>query len=85
MAFLFLALGFTLHGPTGPKPSLIHVGGGSSLAAAFLTGSNAIAGILDRSNSFFLIPVMHFPWSDKGREMRDDKKGSVDDSAGLTV
>lgn len=31
---------------------------------------NALAGIADSSNSFFLIPVAHFPWSDKGREKR---------------
>lgn len=35
---------------------------------------NALAGIADPSNSFFLIPVAHFPWSDKGRERR----GKVD-------
>lgn len=22
------------------------------------------------SNSFFTVPVFHFPWSDKGRELR---------------
>ena len=38
---------------------------------------NALAGIADPSNSFFLIPVVHFPWSDKGREQR----GKVDNSA----
>lgn len=37
---------------------------------------NALAGIADPSNSFFLIPVAHFPWSDKGRE----KRGKVDNS-----
>ena len=31
---------------------------------------NALAGIADTSNSFFLIPVAHFPWSEKGREER---------------
>lgn len=30
----------------------------------------------DSSNSFFLVPVLHFPWSDKGRELR----GKVDNS-----
>lgn len=30
----------------------------------------------DSSNSFFVIPVAHFPWSDKGRE----KRGKVDNS-----
>lgn len=31
----------------------------------------------DSSNSFFLVPVVHFPWSVKGRE----KRGKVDNSA----
>lgn len=28
------------------------------------------------SNSFFLIPVFHFPWSEKGREARLTKQAS---------
>jgi hypothetical protein len=30
----------------------------------------------DSSNSFVLVPVAHFPWSEKGRE----KRGKVDNS-----
>jgi hypothetical protein len=30
----------------------------------------------DPSNSFFIIPVAHFPWSDVGRE----KRGKVDNA-----
>lgn len=41
------------------------------------TRYNAFAGIADTSNSFFLVPVAHFPWSDKGRE----KRGKVDNDA----
>lgn len=37
---------------------------------------NAFAGMADSSNSFFLVPVAHFPWSEKGRE----KRGKVDNS-----
>lgn len=29
---------------------------------------NAIAGITDKTNSFFIIPVIHFPWSAKPEE-----------------
>lgn len=49
---------------------LIKAGGVFGLLAAFLAWYNALAGLSDRSNSFFLIPVAHFPWSDKGRERR---------------
>jgi hypothetical protein len=31
---------------------------------------NAFAGIADSSNSFFLPPVVHFPWSEKRRSAR---------------
>jgi len=45
-------------------------GGYFGLFAAFMAWYNALAGIADDSNSFFVIPVAHFPWSDKGRERR---------------
>lgn len=28
------------------------------------------------SNSFYSVPVIHFPWSDKGRELRLQKSRS---------
>ncbi|GAM89383.1 hypothetical protein ANO11243_074200 [Dothideomycetidae sp. 11243] len=72
LAFLMLGIGY-LH---GGNASLIKAGGVFGLLAAFLAWYNALAGIADSSNSFFVIPVAHFPWSDKGREMR----GKVDNS-----
>lgn len=36
-----------------------------------------MAGIAEPSNSFFAIPVAHFPWSEKGR----DRKKKKDDDA----
>lgn len=38
------------------------------LITAFIAWWNAMAGMLERSNSFFMIPVMHFPWSEKVRQ-----------------
>lgn len=75
MAFLLLAIGYLKHSDGAPNGSLIKAGGGFALAAAFLAWYNALAGIADTSNSFFIIPVAHFPWSEKGRE----KRGKVDD------
>ena len=37
---------------------------------------NGLANAIDNSNSFFLIPVFHFPWSEKGRENRLAKTSS---------
>jgi len=70
LAFLFLGVGYLQADAAGPKTTLIKAGGYFGLFAAFLAWYNALAGIADNSNSFFVIPVAHFPWSDKGRELR---------------
>lgn len=71
LAFLFLGLGHLYANSLGAsRLSLIKAGGYFGLFAAFLAWYNALAGIADDSNSFFVIPVAHFPWSVKGRERR---------------
>jgi len=71
LAFLFLSLGHLYADDKGATSTpLIKAGGYFGLFAAFLAWYNALAGIADDSNSFFVIPVAHFPWSVKGRERR---------------
>jgi succinate-acetate transporter protein len=72
LAFLMLACGeyATNNGAAKSAVQLTKAGGGFGMLAAFLAWYNAFAGIADSSNSFFLIPVFHFPWSEKGREAR---------------
>lgn len=70
MAFLLLGVGYLNWDAKGPNPSCIKAGGYFGLFASFLAWYNALAGIADTGNSFFIIPVAHFPWSAKGREMR---------------
>lgn len=70
MAFLLLGIGYLVRTDGAPTPSIIKAGGFFALLAAFLAWYNALAGIADSSNSFFIIPVAHFPWSEKGRERR---------------
>jgi len=76
LAFLFLGIGWLHHSGGAPDKALIQTGGFFGLLAAFWAWYNAWAGIADSSNSFFTVPVIHFPWSDKGRERR----GKVDNS-----
>lgn len=66
-------LGVAYLEPSGglPNTGCLRAGGAFGMLAAFLAWYNALAGIADPSNSFFLIPVLHFPWSDKGREKRE--------------
>ncbi|KAM7191140.1 GPR1/FUN34/yaaH family domain containing protein [Naviculisporaceae sp. PSN 640] len=78
LAFLMLACGAYAdnNGTTEIAHKLHQAGGGFGMIAAFLAWYNAFAGIADSSNSFFLIPVFHFPWSEKGREQRLAKQES---------
>ncbi|KAI0881423.1 GPR1/FUN34/yaaH family-domain-containing protein [Annulohypoxylon maeteangense] len=72
LAFLMLACSdYALaNGASSAGVKLQQAGGGFGLIAAFLAWYNAFAGIADSSNSFFIIPVFHFPWSEKGRQAR---------------
>jgi hypothetical protein len=71
LAFLFLSLGHLYANDKGATNTpLIKAGGYFGIFAAFAAWYNAFAGIADDSNSFFVIPVAHFPWSVKGRERR---------------
>ncbi|KAL9578603.1 MAG: hypothetical protein Q9212_005609 [Teloschistes hypoglaucus] len=74
LAFLLLGIGYLQRNAENkPNPPVIKAGGFFGLLAAFAAWYNAIAGIADDSNSFFVIPVAHFPWSVKGQEMRKQK------------
>lgn len=77
IAFLLLGIGYLENSGGHPHTGLIKAGGFFGLLAAFWAWYNAFAGIADSSNSFFVVPVIHFPWSDKGRERRS----KVDNSA----
>lgn len=70
MAFLMLAIGYMMDGSGAPNAKLITAGGAFGIAAALLAWYNALAGIADTSNSFFIIPVAHFPWSETGKQRR---------------
>jgi len=74
MAFLFLAIARFQSKAGAESIPLNKAGGYFGLFAAFMAWYNALAGIADDSNSFFVIPVAHFPWSVKGRERRTTTK-----------
>lgn len=77
LAFLCLGIGYLENSGGAPNAACIKAGGVFGIIAAFLAWYNALAGLADNTNSFFVIPVAHFPWSEKGRE----KRHKVDNSA----
>jgi len=75
LTFLFLGIAYIQaqnHGGV-PPVGLTHAGGATGIIAAFLAWWNMLAGLADATNAFFVIPVLHFPWSEKGRQIRADK------------
>jgi len=73
LAFLFLGASYLNLENGEPHVGLTRAGGAFGILAAFLAWYNALAGIADTSNSFFIVPVLHFPWSEKGKAIRSDK------------
>lgn len=71
LAFLCLSIGYYYPVNGGADPRIIKAGGYFGLFAAFMAWYNALAGIADDTNSFFVIPVAHFPWSETGRARRE--------------
>ncbi|GAB7349696.1 hypothetical protein MBLNU459_g0440t1 [Dothideomycetes sp. NU459] len=74
LTFLMLGIGYLDHRTVGsavaPNSKLVEAGGAFGIIAAFIAWWNMLAGIAEPSNSFFLVPVLHFPWSEKGRQRR---------------
>lgn len=70
MAFLMLALAYYFATAGVPQHGLLTAGGVFGILAAFAAWYNALAGIADTSNSFFVIPVAHFPWSARNHAKR---------------
>ncbi|KAJ5095824.1 hypothetical protein NUU61_005180 [Penicillium alfredii] len=71
LTFLLLGIAYIQRDPSGmPNTKVQKAGGLFGLLAAFAAWYNALAGIADTSNSFFIFPVIHFPWSPTGRTRR---------------
>ncbi|KAL3476976.1 GPR1/FUN34/yaaH family-domain-containing protein [Aspergillus californicus] len=71
VALLLLGIAYIHRDAQGmPNPPLRQAGGFFSILAGFLCWYNGFAGIADSSNTFFVPPVIHFPWSEQGRKSR---------------
>ncbi|TAQ84320.1 hypothetical protein B7494_g7350 [Chlorociboria aeruginascens] len=74
LAFLLLGLARLYADDAGNTNVPINKAGGYfGLFAAIMAWYSSYAGLADDSNSFWVVPVVHFPWSVKGRELRSGK------------
>jgi len=76
-----LGLAYLYPGEAGPNLALQKAGGMFGLLATFAAWYITLAGLADDSNSFFTVPVWHFPWSDKGREMKRVRSRSLEEGS----
>jgi len=74
LAFLMLGIAYLENSSGAPNTGCLRAGGAFGIIAAFVAWYNALAGLADTSNSFFIIPVAHFPWSEKGKQARSINK-----------
>ncbi|KAF2145749.1 uncharacterized protein K452DRAFT_244072 [Aplosporella prunicola CBS 121167] len=76
ITFLLLGISYLDNKGTGAaNVAITRAGGAFGIVAAFIAWYNTLAGLTDSSNSFFVVPILHFPWSAKGREMKAEMKG----------
>jgi len=71
LAFLMLFIAkFVTDDLGNASVNITKAGGVFGLMAAFLAWYCALAGVLDDKNSWFLVPVIHLPWSPTAMERR---------------
>ncbi|KAJ6013777.1 GPR1/FUN34/yaaH protein [Penicillium herquei] len=72
IAALLIALSYFYPHPDGaPNEYLAKAGGCFAMLTAFLAWYNALAELAKHENSFFVLPVGQFPWSEKKRGQRN--------------
>jgi len=71
ITFLLLAISHFQLDNGVENTGCIKAGGVFGLITAFIMWYNALAGLLERSNSFYTVPAINFPWSDKVQQERD--------------
>lgn len=74
LAFLLLGVGYLQRSGGKPNHGCLMAGGLFGLLSAFSAWYNAFAGIADSSNSFFIAPVIHFPWSETGKKRKTERQ-----------
>lgn len=71
MALLLLGVAYVHRDAQGmPNSALRQAGGFFGIMCGFLCWYNSFAGLAEPSNTYFIPPVVHFPWSDQGKKTR---------------
>ena len=75
ISLLLTGIGYFHRDQNGePNSQLVQAGGFFAILTAFLAWYNAYAGVADSSNTWLVVPVVHFPWSEKARHARRDRR-----------
>ena len=68
ITFLLLGVAYLRNDGQKPHVGCQRAGGAFGIITAFVSWYNAYAGMADSTNSFIVIPVIYFPWTEKGRK-----------------
>lgn len=74
ITFLLLGVGYLRNDGKEPHVGCTRAAGAFGILTAFAAWYNAFAGLADESNSFFVIPVIYFPWTERGRKQWSVKR-----------
>ena len=78
MAFILLAIGYFREAEAN-HVNILKAGGYFGILAGAIAWYNALAGIVEKHNSFFAVPTMPFPWSEAGRVGRSSRERAIRD------
>lgn len=70
LVFILLVASYMRAAEGHDSTHLTKAAGICGLIAGFLAWWNAFAGLADKSNSFFTLPALHFPWSAKPEDFK---------------
>lgn len=73
ITFVLLAIGYFRH-EESDSVKLNKAGGYFGIITAAIAWYNALAGIVEKHNSFFAVPTMPLPWSEAGRVGRSSRR-----------
>lgn len=63
LCYLFSGVSYLYNDGNEPQAALLRVSGAFGLVASFSAWYNAFSGVADNTNSLFVLPALHFPWT----------------------
>ena len=73
LSFFFSGVSHLYNDGISPHIPLLRLAGAFGLVSSFSAWYNALSGVADNTNSFFVVPALRFPWTSGYRQKKLDK------------